>query len=338
MKKIVHAYAAHTPMSPLEKFTYHREPLQAYQVAIDIMYCGICHSDLSMIDDAWGMTTFPLVPGHEIIGTVSEVGEKVTRVSVGEVVGLGWHCGYCNQCYDCKKGHPNLCVNPSGTIVGHHGGFAQSVTADENSVVGIPSTIDLEAAGPLLCGGITVFNPLVEFNVKPTDRVAVVGIGGLGHIAIEFLQAWGCDITAFTHRPDKKNDLLRMGAHRILDSTNQKDLEGAAHQFDFILSTVNKKLDWDRYLNTLKPRGRLHLVGAVLEPLEISALSLIMGQRQVSGSPVGSPENIKKMLAFAAQHQIKPQVEVYPMSEVNTALDRLRSGRARYRIVLKNLI
>ena len=333
---MIQAYAAHKQGAPLTEYHYDPGPLENSEVEIDVMYCGICHSDLSMIDNAWGMSQYPLVAGHEVIGKVKTLGKNVNNFSVGQTVGLGWHCGYCNDCHCCKSGHPNLCQKAKATIVQHHGGFADTVRADSNSVVAIPEGIDLESAGPLFCGGITVFNPLIQFDVKPTDKVAVIGIGGLGHMAIQFLNAWGCEVTAFTHQTDKKATLIEMGAHHVLNSTNAKEIEEASGQFDFILSTVNAKLDWNLYLNTLKPQGRLHVVGAVLEPLDISAFALIMGQRQISGSPVGSPENIGKMLDFADQHQIKPIIETYKMSQVNEAISRLKSGKTRYRIVLTN--
>lgn len=333
---MIQAYAAHTQGAPLTEYHYDPGPLGNTEVEIDVMYCGICHSDLSMIDNAWGMSQYPLVAGHEVIGTIRKVGHQVSDFSIGQTVGLGWHCGYCNDCHCCNSGHPNLCQEARATIVQHHGGFADTVRADSNSIVAIPEGIELKSAGPLFCGGITVFNPLIQFNVKPTDKVAVIGIGGLGHLAIQFLNAWGCEVTAFTHQIDKKATLIKMGAHHILNSTDAKAIAKASGQFDFILSTVNTKLDWNSYLNTLKPQGRLHVVGAVLDPLEISAFALIMGQRQISGSPVGSPENIQKMLNFAAQHDIKPIIETYKMSEVNAAISRLKSGKTRYRIVLTN--
>jgi uncharacterized zinc-type alcohol dehydrogenase-like protein len=198
----------------------------------------------------------------------------------------------------------------------------------------LPDNIDVRSAGPLFCGGITVFNPLIQFGVKPTDQVAVVGIGGLGHMALQFLNAWGCRVTAFTSTDAKKQEALELGAHQTVNSRDADEIKAAAGQFDLILSTVNVKLDWNLYVETLKPRGRLHLVGATLEPLDLAVFPLIMGQRSISGSPVGSPATIAKMLDFSVRHGIKPVIETYPMDQVNQAMDRLRSGQARYRIVL----
>lgn len=223
---------------------------------------------------------------------------------------------------------------PGPTILGHHGGFAERVRAQADAVIPLLEGIDVETAGPLFCGGITVFNPLVQFGVRSTEHAGVIGIGGLGHLALRFLNAWGCRVTAFTSSEEKREDAMRLGAHEVLDSRDRKAIEAAAGRFDLLLSTVNAKLDWNLYLAALKPRGRLHFVGAVPDPIDIEAFLLIVGQRSVSGSPVGSPGTITRMLEFAARHGIRPMVERYPLERVNEALDRLRSGKARYRVVL----
>lgn len=331
---MIKAYAASKPSGKLEAFEYDPGPLRAHEVEIEVKFCGICHSDLSVIDDEWGMTQYPVVAGHEVVGILSQVGEHVQGLEVGQVVGLGWHSGYCNTCEPCHAGDQNLCATAQPTIIGHHGGFADKVRADANSVVPIPEGIDLASAGPLFCGGVTVFNPLVQFDIQPTDKVAVIGIGGLGHMALQFLNAWGCEVTAFTSSEDKKKEALELGAHHTLNSRDPKALEAAAGQFDLLISTVNVKLDWNLYLGTLKPRGRLHFVGATLDPLDINVFSLIMAQRTISGSPVGSPATIRKMLEFALRHNIKPVIEVFSFDQINEAIDRLRSGKAHYRVVL----
>lgn len=331
---MIKAYAAHEPKGKLQAFEYDPGALKAHEIEIDVKFCGICHSDLSVIDNEWGMTQYPVVPGHEIVGTISQVGDHVKDLKIGQVVGLGWHAGYCNVCEPCHAGDHNLCAASQATIIGHHGGFADKVRAEANSVVPIPEGIDLESAGPLFCGGVTVFNPLVQFDIQPTDKVAVIGIGGLGHMALQFLNAWGCEVTAFTSSDDKKKEALEMGAHHTLNSRDPKAIEAAAGRFDLLLSTVNVRLDWNLYLGSLKPRGRLHFVGATLDPLDINVFSLIMAQRTISGSPVGSPATIAKMLEFAQRHNIKPVIEKFSFDRINEALDRLRSGNAHYRIVL----
>jgi len=332
---MIKAYAVNEPKGNLEPFEYDPGVLEDNEVEIDVKFCGVCHSDLSMIDNEWGFSQYPLVPGHEVVGTISSVGNNVNNLKVGDYVGLGWHSGYCMSCNSCMSGDHNLCSSAQATIVGHHGGFAEQVRAQAASVIKLPDNIDKESAGPLFCGGITVFNPLIQFGVKPTDKVGVIGIGGLGHMAVQFLNAWGCEVTAFTSSEKKKTEALKLGADRTLDSRDQSAIAEAAGQFDFIISTVNVKLDWNTYISTLKPKGRLHFVGATLEPLDIAAFSLIGAQRSVSGSPVGSPENITKMLDFAVQHNIQPVIEKYSFDKINDAIEKLRSGKAHYRIVLE---
>ena len=331
---MIKAYAALEPGGKLQPFEYDPGVLKKNHVEIDVEHCGICHSDLSMINNEWGFTQYPLVPGHEVVGIISQIGEDVTNVQIGQRVGLGWHSGYCMTCPSCMGGDHNMCANQEGTIVGRHGGFAEKVRAHAASVFILPKGVDSASAGPLFCGGITVFNPIVQYGVSPTDKVGVIGIGGLGHMALMFLKAWGCEVTAFTSSDTKKAEALKMGAHHTINSRNSAELEKAASQFDFIISTVNVKLDWNAYISTLKPKGRLHIVGATLDPLDIGVFPLITGQRSISGSPVGSPATITKMLEFSARHNIKPIVENFKLAQVNEALDRLKSGATRYRIVL----
>lgn len=329
----VHAYAAKDAKSPLEAFEYELGPIGSNDVDIAVESCGICHSDVSMLGNEWGMTTYPFVPGHEVSGRVAAVGAQVKHLKVGDPVGLGWHAGYCMHCQQCMSGHHNMCPDASSTIVGRHGGFADVVRAEAASVLKLPGGINAGKAGPLFCGGITVFNPLVQFGISPTAHVGVIGIGGLGHMALQFTHAWGCRVTAFTS-PGKEDEALKMGAHDTLNSRDPEAVKSAAGRFDLLLSTINVKQNWDTYINTLKPRGRLHMLGAVLEPMDIGVMSLIMAQRSISGSPVGSPATLRTMLDFAARHGIEPVTEHFPMSRVNDALDHLRAGKARYRIIL----
>jgi uncharacterized zinc-type alcohol dehydrogenase-like protein len=333
---MIKAYAAFETGGELQPFEYDPGLLGARDVEIAIEHCGICHSDLSMLHNEWGITRYPFVPGHEIIGTITAKGDHVHHFQLGQRVGLGWHAGYCMTCHSCMSGDHNLCAQAESTIVGRHGGFADKVRANAASVVALPDSIQAQSAGPLFCGGITVFNPLLQFNIQPTAKVAVIGIGGLGHIALQFLKAWGCQVTAFTSSDDKKIEALELGAHQVLNTRNPTELETAASQFDLILSTVNVKLDWNVYIATLRPKGRLHFVGATLEPLDIGVFPLIAGQRSISGSPVGSPASLKTMLDFTEQHHIQPVIEIFRFDQVNEALARLASGKAKYRIVLSN--
>ena len=331
---MIKAYAVHEPKGSLIPFEYDPGPLGRMEVELDVISCGICHSDLSVIDSEWGESQYPLVAGHEVIGSVSSLGDSVRYLDVGDNVGLGWHAGYCMNCHSCRSGDHNLCPSAQPTIIGRHGGFSDKVRAGAESLLKLPQAIDLESAGPLLCGGITVFNPLFQFDVKPTDKVAVIGVGGLGHLALQFYNAWGCEVTAFTSSRSKKEEIIELGAHHILDSRDLTDIEAAQGQFDFIISTVNAKLDWNAYIKALRPRGRLHFVGATMQPLDVGAIALITGQRSLSGSPVGSPATIDTMLEFAVRNNIRPVVEKYSFKNINEALERLRSGQARYRVVL----
>ena len=333
---MIKAYAAFEAKGELKPYEYEPGELGAFEVEINVDHCGICHSDLSMIDSEWGRSQYPLVAGHEVIGRVAKRGSHVSHLAIGDVVGLGWHAGYCQTCRMCTGGDHNLCGEAAPTIVGRHGGFADKVRAQAISAVKIPEGINPEKAGPLLCGGITVYNPLVQFDISPQSRVAVIGIGGLGHLAVQFLKAWGCEVTAFSSNPSKTDELHNMGAHHVLNSKDPAALKKAAGSFDLIISTVNVKLDWNAYIGTLAPKGRLHFVGATLEPLDIAAFSLIGGQRSVSGSPVGSPRVIADMLEFAALHKIEPIVESFKFRQINEALDKLRNGSPRYRVVLSH--
>lgn len=335
MPESFHAWAAVRPGGKLEPHDFDPGPLGAEQVQIRIESCGICHSDLSMIDNEWGNSLYPLVAGHEAIGIVEAVGDAAKGVKAGDRVGLGWFSGSCMSCRECFSGNHNLCAHGEQTIVGRHGGFADRVRCHWSWAIRLPDTLDPATSGPLFCGGITVFGPIAHFGVKPTDRVGVVGIGGLGHLALQFLDKWGCHVTAFTSSDSKADEAKRLGADEVVNSRDPKAMERIAGSLDFILSTVNVPLDWNAYLNALAPDGRLHFVGAVLEPVQVPAFSLIGGRKSVSGSPLGSIATVMDMLDFCARHGIAPQTETFALPDVNAALDHLRAGKARYRLVLQ---
>lgn len=330
------AWAAIEKGARLREFEFEPGDLGSDQVEIAVEYCGICHSDVSLIDNEWGNAVFPLVPGHEVVGRVVRCGPHVPEtIGEGTRVGLGWFSGSCMSCPQCLGGEHNLCPQTEATAVGRYGGFAERVRCHWAWTTALPEALDAAKAGPLFCGGITVFNPMVQFGVQPTDRVGVIGLGGLGHLALQFLDKWGCEVTAFSSHPEKSVELRQLGADHIVNSRDEEALGKVAGKFDFIISTVNVPLFWDAYLNALAPKGRLHTVGAVLEPIPVQAFSLIGGQRSLSGSPVGSPATTLKMVEFCARHAIAPVTETFPMSKVNEALERLREGKARYRIVLE---
>lgn len=336
MSAKIKAYAASAKGQPLQPFEYDPGALPDDQVEIKVSYCGVCHSDLSMLDNEWGQSTYPFVPGHEVVGVVTAAGPDVKRVKVGDTVGLGWYSRSCLCCPQCLAGDHNLCRNAEQTMIGRYGGFADRVRCHWLWATPLPPALDAAKAGPLFCGGITVFNPIIQCEVKPTHRVGVLGIGGLGHLALQFLRKWGCEVYAFTSSDSKHEEARRFGAHHVVNSRNPEQLKKLEGSLNFVLSTVNVPLEWPAILSTLAPKGRLHIVGAVLEPIPVAAFSLIEGQKTLSGSPLGSPATNLHMLEFCARHQIEPKTELFPMSQANEALAHLKAGKARYRIVLKN--
>ncbi len=328
--------AAKSAGGKLERHEVDLGPLGDEDVEIAVSHCGICHSDLSMLDNEWGMSNFPLVAGHEAAGTIVAVGSKVHGRRVGERVGLGWYSGSCMSCLTCMSGDHNLCATVEATIVGRVGAFASRVRSHWAWAVPIPEGMDSAKAGPLFCGGITVFNPIIQCNITALAKVGVVGIGGLGHMALQFLNKWGCEVYAFTSSESKAKEARSLGAHHIVNSTRDADLAKLKGKLDFILVTVNVKMNWQGYLDALAPKGRLHVVGAVAEPIPVVAFPMILGQKTLSGSPLGSPANTARMLDFAQRAGVSPITETFPMSKVNEAIAHLKSGKARYRVVLEN--
>lgn len=332
----IRAYAAQQVGATLERYDYDAGALKNDEVEVKVHYCGICHSDLSVIDNEWGFSQYPVVAGHEIIGEIVALGEDCKGLSIGQMVGVGWTAESCQHCNPCIGGHANVCAKAQPTIAGHMGGFADKVRAQWQWVIPMPDGVDLAKAGPLLCGGITVFQPLLQHGINASHKIGVVGVGGLGHMALSFFNAWGCEVTAFSSNPDKYDAIKEMGANQILDSTDPKAFKKAIGSLDLIVSTVNVPLDWNAYLGLLKPQGKLHMVGAVLKPLDIQAFALISGEKGVAGSPTGSPVQLRTMMEFAARKDISPIVEEFAMSDINAAIQHVRDGKARYRVVLKN--
>lgn len=332
----IRAWAAKQAGAKLEAYEYDPGPLGEEEVEIEVDYCGICHSDLSMLDNEWGISAYPFVPGHEAIGRVVALGDNASKkgLALGQRVGVGWNAGSCLHCAACLRGDHHLCEQVQATIVGHHGAFAERVRAHWVWTVPIPDQLDPSAIGPMLCGGVTVFAPLLHLNVSPTAKVGVFGIGGLGHMALMFLNAWGCEVTAFTSSSSKAEEVKALGAHRVASSRKPEEMQALAGYFDYIFVTANAPLAWEAIIAMLAPRGRLHFLGALLEPLPVHVMQLITGQRAISGSPTGSRSHIDCMMRFAAQHAIQPKVEHFPMSRVNDALEYLRQGKPHYRIVL----
>ena len=331
----IQAYAAHEPSGKLESFQYELGALKPDEVELDIEYCGICHSDLSMLKNEWGLTRYPFVPGHEIIGKVAAMGNMVNHLKVGQYVGLGWRARSCLVCDQCLSGHHNRCLKGEDVIIGRHGGHANKVHCQAIFAFPLPNNINIKNAGPLFCAGITVFNPIIHNNIKPTDHVAVVGIGGLGHIAIKFLNAWGSEVTAISTNPEKEKEAQEFGADHFINSKISDALKPYANNFDMVLVTANVDLDWDKYIDTLRPGGKLHIVGATPQ-VKATVFPLVLGEKSIGASPGGGPADILKMLDFCSRHGIEPITEEFPLSRVNEAMARLESGKARYRIVLQN--
>jgi uncharacterized zinc-type alcohol dehydrogenase-like protein len=332
MSKVT-SWVVSAPKSKFIKQEIDFSPLGEEDVEVAVEYCGICHSDLSLLNNEWGNASYPAVLGHEITGQVVAIGASVKSVQVGQKVGIGWFAGSCMHCRQCLSGNHNFCPQSQATIIGHSGGFASRVRAHWAWTLPIPEKLSLADSGPLLCGGITVFNPLTTY-LKPTDRVGIVGIGGLGHLALKFAAALGCEVTAFTSSESKFDEARGFGAHHVISSRDSAAMQKLAGKFDLILVTANATLDWDAMIAALAPKGRLHFVGVVTEPIPVKIFPLLVAQRSLSSSPVGSPVAIAAMLDFAARHQIAPQTEHFPMSQINEAFEHLAAGKARYRIVL----
>lgn len=331
---IIRAWAAPAAGAPLEPYCFESTPLGAEELEVKVEYCGLCHSDISMLENHWGESIYPLIPGHEIIGTITALGVNTKGLAIGQRVGIGWTKSSCMYCASCLKGDQHLCSKAESTIIGHHGGFSEYARAHWAWAVPLPEKLDASAVAPLFCGGLTVFFPLLEFGVRPTDRVGIIGIGGLGHLAIKFVHAWGCEVTAFTSNTAKHPEISALGAHHVVATHDIQAMQAIAGSIDFLLVTTNVPLEWEALMSTLSPTGRMHIVGVVLEPIEMQAIQLISGQKSVSGSPTGSPAVIATMLDFCARHTILPQVEHFPMSRINEAISYLQSGKVRYRIVL----
>ncbi|EPF13906.1 NADP-dependent alcohol dehydrogenase C 2 [Cedecea davisae] len=335
---VIKSYAAPKAGAELELQDFDAGDLLPEDVEVKVDYCGICHSDLSMIDNEWGFSQYPLVAGHEVIGRVHALGSAAQNkgLKVGQRVGIGWTARSCGHCDACISGSQINCQQGSTATIMNRGGFADKIRADWQWVIPLPDSIDIESAGPLLCGGITVFKPLLMHHITATSRVGVIGIGGLGHIAIKLLHAMGCEVTAFSSNPSKKEEVLAMGADKVVNSRDPEALTALAGQFDLIINTVNVDLDWMPYFKALAYGGNFHTVGAVMKPFEVPAFTLIAGDRSISGSATGSPHELRSLMKLAGRAKVQPQIELYPMSKINEAIQHVRDGKARYRVVLKS--
>jgi uncharacterized zinc-type alcohol dehydrogenase-like protein len=310
--------------------------LGANEVEIKISHCGICFSDIHLIDNDWGMSKYPFIPGHEIVGTVVAVGSGVKDRTMGERVGVGWQAGSCGICEWCRQGDEHLCAKSQPTCVGRNGGFADKVRVNSKFAIPVPEALESENAAPLMCGGITVYSPLRNHGVRPSSRVGVIGIGGLGHLGIQFAKAFGAEVTAFSTSKEKEEEARKLGAHNFVNTRDTGALKKIAGSFDLLLSTVSADQDWQAYVAALRPKGMLCIVGAAPSPIQLQAFPLISGQKAVSGSPTGSPRDLYEMLDVAARHGVKAVTERFAMAKANDAVAKVKKSQVRYRAVLAN--
>jgi uncharacterized zinc-type alcohol dehydrogenase-like protein len=336
------AYAARSAKSPLAPFTIERRKPRSHEVLIDILYCGVCHSDIHMVGDDLGISIFPMVPGHEIVGRVVEVGDRVSKWKEGNIVGVGCFVDSCRQCGACHAGEEQYCEEGMTlTFSGYerdgktptYGGYSTRITVDENYVLRIPEGIPLERAAPLLCVGITAYSSLKHFGVKAGDKVAVVGLGGLGHMAVKLAHALGAHVTVLSHSPNKRDDALRLGADDFIATKDESAFKENAGRFDLIFDAVSAQHDYNAYLNLLKRDGTMVLLG-LPDPSPLAAAVLVFKRRKLAGSLIGGIRETQEMLDFCAEHGVAADVEVIPIDKVNEAFERMLKGDVRYRFVI----
>ncbi|KAJ1375666.1 Polyketide synthase, enoylreductase domain [Sesbania bispinosa] len=336
-------WAARDTSGFLSPFHFSRRETGEKDVAFKVLYCGICHSDLHMLKNEWGASTYPLVPGHEIVGVVTEVGSKVQKFKVGDKVGVGYIVNSCRSCQNCDNSLENYCPRNTPTSGAKYidgtttyGGYSDSMVADENFVVGIPDGLPLDAAAPLLCAGITVYSPLRYYGLdKPGLHVGVVGLGGLGHMAVKFAKAFGAKVTVISTSPNKQKEAIQhLGADSFLISRDNDQMQAAMGTLDGIIDTVSANHPLLPLLGLLKSHGKLVMVGAPDKPMELPVFPLLLGRKIVAGSSVGGMKETQEMVDFAAEHNVKPDIEVVPIDYVNTALERLVKADVKYRFVI----
>ena len=333
----IRGYAAKAKGQALEKFTYEPPKLKDHEVRVAVTHCGICYSDLQAIDDDYGITKYPFVPGHEIVGFVSEVGPAVPELKEGVRVGIGWQARSCGRCEDCLRGDDHLCkeVEDNGMWT-PYGGFASSVAVDERFAFPLPDGMPSEDAAVLLCAGLSTYSPLRAYRAGPSTKVGVLGVGGLGHLAIQFAHALGCEVTVFSSSPDKEEEARAFGADHFLMVGDVAGLKKLVLSLDLILYTSHGVPDWTRVLYTLRNNGRLVVIGFPAANVTFDAQELVVHQYSITGSFLGNRATVREMLSVAQAKRVKPRVEPMPMAQVNEAIQRLKENKARYRIVLVN--
>lgn len=330
----IKSYAAMNPKEKLQLFSYEPKPLSPHEIEVTITHSGVCHTDLNLIDNDWGISQYPLVPGHEIIGRVSAVGSAVKHLAINQRVGVGWRNGSCWHCKFCADGEENLCLEEKIICVDHFGGFAEKVIADSRFAFPIPDQLSSAHAAPLLCAGITVYAPLARY-IKPGMKVGIIGIGGLGHLALQFAHKMGAEVTAFSTSKNKEAEARAFGAKHFILSTDKNNLQKMANSLDFILSTVYVDLNIADYLNLLAPKGIFCFVGVQQEDIKFPGIALMLGNKTICSSTIGGSREMHAMLEFCAKQNIQPQIEIFPMRDINIALDKVRNNNVRYRAVLE---
>jgi uncharacterized zinc-type alcohol dehydrogenase-like protein len=332
----IRGLATHAAGAQLLPYKYSVGELGPQEVEVKITHCGVCHSDVHLIDNDWGMSKYPFIPGHEIVGRVTGVGSAVTDRKLGERVGIGWQADSCGVCEWCRQGDEHLCAKAQPTCIGRNGGYADAIRVNSRFVIPVPQGMESENVAPLLCGGITVYSPLRNLLARPASRVGVVGIGGLGHIGIQFARTFGAEVTALSTSKDKEAEARKLGAHHFVNTRDTAELKKVAGSFDFVLSTVSADQDWQALVNSLRPKGTLCVVGAAPSAISVQPFSLIGGQKAISGSPTGSPRDLYEMLDVAARHGVKAITERFPMAKANDAIAKVKKSKVRYRAVLAN--
>lgn len=339
----VKSYAAQAATTPLAPHTINRRDPKPDDVQIDILYCGVCHSDLHTARNEWGGTIYPCVPGHEIVGKVTAVGDKVTKYKVGDTVGVGCLVDSCRECENCKEGLEQYCVNGFvGTYNGQqkdgsgntYGGYSKQIVVTEDFVLKISDKLPLDGVAPLLCAGITTYSPLRHWKVKAGDRVGVVGLGGLGHMGVKLAVSMGAEVTMLSHSASKQKDAEKLGAHKFILTSDKEQVKNVTGYFDFILDTVSADHDYNMYLSMLRTNGNMVCVGAPPSPAQIPAFNLIFGRRSIGGSLIGGIPETQEMLDYCAEHNIVSDVEVIDIKDINESYERMLKGDVRYRFVI----
>jgi len=332
----IRGLAAHAAGAQLLPYKYAVEDLGPLEVEVRISHCGVCYSDLHLVNNDWGMSKYPFIPGHEIVGMVTGVGSEVKDRVLGQRVGVGWQADSCGICEWCRQGDEHLCAKTQPTCIGRNGGYADSIRVNSRFAVPVPESLSDETVAPLLCGGITVYSPLKNLGARPSSRVGIVGVGGLGHMGLQFARAFGCEVTAFAPSKDEEAEALELGAHHFVSTRESGSLKKVAGSFDLILSTVSGDEDFQSFVTALRPKGTLVILGASPSPMQISSFSLIGGQKAIAGSPSGSPRELIEMLDVAARHKVRAITERFAMRDANQAVEKVKKNQVRYRAVLVN--